>query len=99
VSGPDPADRPVTPAGVGPNQAEHARTEAEAAAAPEPTPTVGAADATFGRPAGSALLGGAPAGAPATLDPHPEKLVGQAFAGGLVAAFVLRRLAKRRHVR
>jgi hypothetical protein len=61
----------------------------------EPTPTVGPADATFGRPAGSALLDGAPAGAP--VDPHPEKLVGKAFAGGLVAALVLKSLAKRRH--
>ncbi|HMJ34689.1 MAG TPA: hypothetical protein VK501_12300 [Baekduia sp.] len=65
--------------------------------APEavPTPTVGAADATFGRPAGSALLDGAPAGAP--VDPNPEKLVGAAFAGGLVAALLLKSLAKRRN--
>ncbi|HEY4093967.1 MAG TPA: hypothetical protein VGM33_00555 [Baekduia sp.] len=68
-----------------------------AAPGAEPTPTVGAADATFGQPAGSALLDGAPAGAPAYVDPNPEKLVGAAFAGGLVAAFVLKRLAKRRH--
>jgi hypothetical protein len=100
VSGPDPADRPVTPVGAGPGQAEDPDsipTETAAVPEPEPTATVGAADATFGQPAGSALLGGAPAGAPAIVDPHPEKLVGQAFAGGLVAAFVLRRLAKRRH--
>lgn len=67
------------------------------ATAAEPTPIVGTADATFGQPAGSALLDGAPAGAPALVDPHPEKLVGQAFAGGLVAAIVLKTLAKRRH--
>lgn len=57
----------------------------------EPTPTVGAADATFSQPAGSALLDAQP------VDPHPEKLVGAAFAGGLVTAVVLKVLAKRRH--
>ncbi len=57
----------------------------------EPTPTVGAAEATFGQPAGSALLDAQP------VDPHPEKLVGAAFAGGLVAAVFLKGLAKRRH--
>ncbi|HEV7753006.1 MAG TPA: hypothetical protein VGO71_15780 [Baekduia sp.] len=79
----DPAQPPVEPV-------------AEPAAAPviEPTPTVGAADATWSQPAGSALLDGAPAGAP--VDPNPEKLVGKAFAGGLVAALILGRLAKRR---
>jgi hypothetical protein len=60
--------------------------------APEPTPTVGTADASFGQPAGSALLGGTDA-----VDPHPEKLVGAAFAGGLVAALFLKGLAKRKH--
>jgi hypothetical protein len=59
--------------------------------APEPTPTVGSADATFARPAGSAMLGAQP------VDPHPEKLVGAAFAGGLVAALVLKGLARRKH--
>jgi hypothetical protein len=78
----DPAQPAVEPA-------------AEAAAVPvtEPTPTVGAGDATWSQPAGSALLDGAP------VDPHPEKQVGKAFAGGLVAAIVLGRLAKRRHAR
>jgi hypothetical protein len=61
---------------------------------PQPTPTVGASDATWGQPAGSALLDGAPAG---PVDPNPEKRVGAAFAGGLVAAIVLKGLAKRRH--
>ena len=59
--------------------------------APAPTPTVGADDATFHQPAGSALLG---AGA---VDPNPEKLVGAAFAGGLVTALLLKGLAKRKH--
>jgi hypothetical protein len=57
----------------------------------EPTPTVGATEATFSQPAGSALLDAQPA------DPHPEKLVGVAFAGGIVAAVFLKGLAKRRH--
>jgi CBS domain-containing protein len=57
----------------------------------EPTPTVGAAAATFSQPAGSALLDAQP------VDPHPERLVGAAFAGGLVAAVFLKGLAKRRH--
>ncbi|MCW2994364.1 MAG: hypothetical protein JWQ18_1859 [Conexibacter sp.] len=57
----------------------------------EPTPTVGAAEATFSQPAGSALLDAQP------VDPHPEKLVGAAFAGGLVTAVFLKVLAKRRH--
>jgi hypothetical protein len=60
--------------------------------APEPTPTVGAAQASYGRPAGSVLLGG-----PEAVDPHPEKLVGAAFAGGLVAALFLKGLARRKH--
>jgi hypothetical protein len=63
-----------------------------AVAAPiEPTPTVGVDDATSTQPAGSALLDAQP------VDPHPEKLVGAAFAGGLVAAVFLKGLAKRRH--
>jgi hypothetical protein len=65
--------------------------------AAEPTPVVGAAEATWSQPAGSALLDGAPAAAP--VDPNPEKLVGAAFAGGLVAALFLKSLAKRRHAR
>jgi hypothetical protein len=61
---------------------------------PEPTPTVGTGDASFGAPAGSAMLGGA--GEPA-VDPNPEKKVGAAFAGGLVAALFLKGLARRKH--
>jgi Zn-dependent protease len=57
----------------------------------EPTPTVGVAEATFGQPVGSALLDAQP------VDPHPEKLVGAAFAGGLVAAVFLKGLSRRRH--
>ena len=79
----DPAQPPVEPV-----------AEPAVGSVTEPTPTVGAADATWSQPAGSALLDGAPAGAP--VDPNPEKLVGKAFAGGLVAALFLGRLAKRR---
>ena len=61
-------------------------------AAPEPTPTVGAAQASYGRPAGSVLLDTGE-----QEDPHPERLVGAAFAGGLVAALFLKGLARRRH--
>jgi hypothetical protein len=55
------------------------------------------AEPAWSQPAGSALLDGVPVGAP--VDPNPEKLVGAAFAGGLVAALFLKRLARRRHVR
>jgi hypothetical protein len=58
--------------------------------APEPTPVVGAADATWSTPAGSAA-------ASAPIDEHPEKKVGAAFGGGLLAAIVLKSLARRRH--
>jgi hypothetical protein len=42
-------------------------------------------------PAGSGLLGGATSGAPAAED-RPELLVGAAFAGGVVAAMLFKRL-------
>jgi hypothetical protein len=58
---------------------------------PEPTPVVGAADATVGRPPGTAALPSA------AEDPNPERKVGAAFAGGLVAALFLKSLANRRH--
>jgi hypothetical protein len=61
---------------------------------PQPTPTVGSGEASFGAPAGSAMLGGA--GEPA-VDPNPEKKVGAAFAGGLVVALVLKGLSRRKH--
>jgi hypothetical protein len=98
VSGPDPAEAQRPDEVVGRGQADedlHSPTAAapdpEPATPIEPTPTVGAAGATFGQPAGSALLDAQP------VDPHPEKLVGAAFAGGLVAAVFLKGLAKRRH--
>jgi len=52
------------------------------AAGPEPTPHT--------PPAGSAMFGGAQASAPST--ERPEVVVGAAFAGGLIAALILKRL-------
>jgi hypothetical protein len=100
VSGPDPAEvqRPDDVTGRGqaddapdPFAPTAAAPEPEGAAPVQPTPTVGAGDATFSQPAGNALLDAQP------VDPHPEKLVGAAFAGGLVTAVFLKVLAKRRH--
>ena len=52
------------------------------AAGPEPSPHT--------TPAGSALFDGAQASAPST--ERPELVVGAAFAGGLLAALILKRL-------
>jgi hypothetical protein len=58
---------------------------------PEPTPTVSVAGATVARPAGTAA--DEPPELPFGIPPeHPEILVGAAFAGGLVAAIILKRL-------
>ncbi|HWI72426.1 MAG TPA: hypothetical protein VNT55_10755 [Baekduia sp.] len=109
MSGLDPADRPghedaagrgqaedpYSPTAAGPEPADAAaQAPVPPAADPpaEPAATVGSGDATFQQPAGSALLGG-----PAAVDPHPEKLVGAAFAGGLVGALFLKALARRKH--
>jgi hypothetical protein len=87
------------PAAVPMPEPETAEAVAQASVPPaadpptEPTPTVGAGDATFSQPAGSALLGGTGG----EVDPNPEKLVGAAFAGGLVAALFLKGLARRKH--
>jgi hypothetical protein len=61
---------------------------------PEPTPTVPVAASTPTNPAGSVAASGEsssalPFGIP---EDRPEILVGAAFAGGLVAAFILKRL-------
>jgi hypothetical protein len=92
------ADTPTT---VGPEPVEAAAQAPDAPTnvpapdpGPQPTATVGTGDASYGAPAGSAALGGA--GGPA-VDPNPEKLVGAAFAGGLVTAVFLKVLAKRKH--
>jgi hypothetical protein len=65
-------------------------------AGPEPTPVVGAADATAEHPPGSAAGGIALPGPLANLpvEEHPEILVGAAFAGGIVAAFILKRFGR-----
>jgi hypothetical protein len=72
-------------------------------AGPEPTPTVGAGEATFSQPAGTAagsgwatpgdVPTGEGAGASGGAD-RPELLAGAAFAGGFVAAMILKRLGR-----
>jgi hypothetical protein len=84
------SEDPHSPTTAGPEPADAAAQAPDAPA--QPTPTVGAAQASYGQPAGSALLG-----EPEAVDPHPEKLVGAAFAGGVVAALFLKGLARRRH--
>jgi hypothetical protein len=92
------AQDPHSPTAAGPDPVEPPEAAAQAPVPPaadppaEPAPTVGSGDATFQRPAGSVLLGG-----PQPVDPNPEKLVGAAFAGGLVAALFLKGVARRRH--
>ena len=44
--------------------------------------------------AADALAAPAPASSPSTVDPHPERVVGAAFAGGLALALILKRLAR-----
>jgi hypothetical protein len=64
-------------------------------AGPQPTPGVrppGADDAHPGAAANGGPLPGPLANLP--VDEHPEILVGAAFAGGLVAAFILRRFGR-----
>jgi hypothetical protein len=65
-------------------------------AGPQPTPVVGPGDASFEQPPGTAASGGPLPGPLANLpvEEHPEILVGAAFAGGIVAAFFLRRLGR-----
>jgi len=86
TAGPDPVVEP-------PEAAAQAPVPPAADPPAEPTPTVGSGEASFSQPAGSALLGDG-SGA---VDPHPEKLVGAAFGGGLVVALLLKGLAKRKH--
>ena len=51
---------------------------------PDPTPSVPPSEATYAAPAGTAL--------PIDVEAHPEALVGAAFAGGLLAGVLLRKL-------
>ncbi len=60
---------------------------AETGTPPEPSPTVSHGEQTASYPAGSAMPEG---GVPTT--EKPELLVGAAFAGGLAAAIILRRI-------
>lgn len=90
-AGPDPATGSVA--------ASSPEGQAAAATGPEPTPTVGASDASFTRPPGSAAPAGSTGtGGPGGLDlealanDRPEVLAGAAFAGGLIAAMILKRL-------
>jgi hypothetical protein len=65
-------------------------------AGPEPTPGVRPPGTDDARPSGVASNGVPLPGPLANLpvDEHPEILVGAAFAGGLVAAFVLKRFGR-----
>jgi hypothetical protein len=64
-------------------------------AGPQPTPGLRPPGAEDARPVGTASNGGLPGPlANLPVDEHPEILVGAAFAGGLVAAFVLKRLGR-----
>lgn len=60
-------------------------------AAPSPAPVVTAANATTTHPAGSAAAG-VGAGSSSLPGDRPEVIVGAAFAGGFVAAMILKRL-------
>jgi hypothetical protein len=64
-------------------------------AGPQPTPVVDASDASTDQPPGTAAASGLPGPlANLPVEEHPEILVGAAFAGGIVAAFILRRLGR-----
>jgi hypothetical protein len=87
---------PHSPTSAGPEPALEQGPGTAPAPEPEPTPVVGASEATWSHPPGSAAPAGGFAGEPA-VDPHPEKKVGAAFAGGLVGAVFLKILANRKH--
>ena len=56
---------------------------------------MGASDASAGQPPGTAAGSGLPGPlANLPVEEHPEILVGAAFAGGIVAAFILKRLGR-----
>ncbi|MEA2256482.1 MAG: hypothetical protein QOG35_2527 [Solirubrobacteraceae bacterium] len=67
-------------------------------AGPEPTPVVGVSQATTEHPAGTAAGDDASSGPlsnlPVDVDERPEILVGAAFAGGFLAALILKRLGR-----
>ena len=71
-----------------PSGAVSSEQAAATAAGAEPTPTVAGAQQTSSHPPGSAMPeGGVP------LTDKPEVLVGAAFAGGFVAAMILKKIA------
>jgi hypothetical protein len=85
---PEPAVEPATEPAVEPASA--GAVVSASGVTPEPTPTVSVAGATAAHPPGTAAgESGLPFGIPSD---RPEILVGAAFAGGLVAAFILKRL-------
>ena len=57
---------------------------------PHTPTTAGPGPSAYTTPAGSGMFEGAQASAPST--ERPELVVGAAFAGGLIAALILRRL-------
>ena len=60
---------------------------------PQPTPTVTVVASSPAHPAGSAAADESPSALPFGIpEDRPEILVGAAFAGGLVAAIILKRL-------
>ena len=86
---PEPAVDPATEPAVEPASA--GAVMSASGVTPEPTPTVSVAGATAAHPPGTAA--DEPSELPFGIPPdRPEILVGAAFAGGLVAAFILKRL-------
>lgn len=77
---------PHAPTSAGPDPASDWTVSAD------PTPVVNPSEASWRQPPGSAMLDGAEAGAPDA--PKPEVLLGAAFAGGLLAGVVLKRLTR-----
>jgi hypothetical protein len=91
-----PADGPEVEASPAVERTEPLEPVESVGAEPaaQPTPVVGAGDATADRPAGTAHPLHA---APAPIgEERPEVLVGAAFGGGIVAALVLKSLARRK---
>jgi hypothetical protein len=87
-AGPDPAVGSATAGPVAPEAAGSTSSSAE------PTPTVGTSDASYSTPPGSAAPAGAGGVDLDALSDRPEVLAGAAFAGGLVAAMILKRLGR-----
>lgn len=78
-----------TPGGPGAVSMGDAAAAPPPSTGPEPTPTVSHDEQTASHPPGSAMPEG---GVPIT--ERPEAKVGAAFAGGLLAALILKRLGR-----